>query len=58
MPTWQPAEESLDTMRLMRVLMALRKGDFPARLPLDWTGILGNMGGSWETLVTWRRLTL
>ena len=42
MPTQQPVAEPLDTQQLLRVLTALKKGDFAARLPLDWTGVRGS----------------
>ena len=38
MPSRRPTEESLDTTLLLRILTALRKGDFSVCLPLDGTG--------------------
>ncbi len=51
MPTRQPTEESLDTTQLLRVLTALRKGDFSARLPLDWSGVGGKIADALNDLM-------
>jgi len=37
------SEEQVDTAALLKVLVALRDGDFSARLPSDWTGIAGKV---------------
>ncbi|MDB5068574.1 MAG: sensor hybrid histidine kinase, partial [Chloroflexi bacterium] len=42
MPT-APAPETLDVRELLTVLSAFRRGDFSARLPLDWTGNAGKV---------------
>jgi methyl-accepting chemotaxis protein len=35
--------EQLDTKLLLATLMALKKGDFSARMPSDWTGVPGKI---------------
>jgi HAMP domain-containing protein/CheY-like chemotaxis protein/signal transduction histidine kinase len=35
--------EQLDTKLLLATLMALKKGDFTARMPSDWTGVPGKI---------------
>ncbi|TMD96414.1 MAG: HAMP domain-containing protein, partial [Chloroflexi bacterium] len=42
MPT-QAASETLDVQALLSALAAFRRGDFSARLPLDWTGNAGKV---------------
>ena len=42
MPT-PAATETLDIRALLSVLSAFRRGDFSARLPLDWTGNAGKV---------------
>src|SRR5262249_44729827 len=50
MPT-QQTEASLDTKQLLRVLTALKKGDFSARMPLDWTGMRGKIADSLNDVI-------
>jgi hypothetical protein len=49
--------ETIDTRLLLKVLMAFKKGDFSARLPVEKTGTVGKIGqraalsgasGSWR----------
>ena len=35
--------EQLDLKTLLATLMALKKGDFSARMPSDWTGMSGKI---------------
>jgi len=51
MPTQQPVAEPLDTQQLLRVLTALKKGDFAARLPLDWTGVRGKIADALNDVI-------
>ena len=36
--------ETIDTRLLLKVLMAFKKGDFSARLPVEKTGTVGKIG--------------
>ena len=38
-----------DPKLLLSVVTAVKKGDFSARMPLDWTGIDGNITGTIKT---------
>ena len=40
-----------DTKLLLRVLLAVRKGDFSARLPDDWTGIKGKIADTLNEII-------
>src|SRR5262245_23156429 len=51
MPTQQPGAEPLDTKQLLHVLTALKKGDFAARLPLDWTGVRGKIADALNDVI-------
>ena len=43
MPTRRPTEESLDTTQLLHTPTALKRGDVPVRLPLDGSGVRGQV---------------
>ena len=47
----QPNLESLDTKLLLKTLMALKKGDFSARLPTDWTGTAGKIADTLNEII-------
>src|SRR6185503_13820539 len=42
---------SLDAGTLLTVLKAVRKGDFTARLPEDWTGLPGKVADTFNEVV-------
>src|SRR5467141_2255026 len=42
---------AIDASRLLAVLKAVRKGDFSARLPEDWTGIAGKVADTFNEVV-------
>ena len=43
MPATRLADGSLDVSLLLATLRAYKKGDFSARMPLDWTGMAGKV---------------
>ncbi|MBA5637977.1 response regulator [Duganella sp. LX20W] len=43
--------EELDVKLLLATLMALKKGDFTARMPSDWTGISGKIADTLNDLI-------
>jgi HAMP domain-containing protein/CheY-like chemotaxis protein/signal transduction histidine kinase len=43
--------EQLDIKLLLATLMALKKGDFTARMPSDWTGISGKIADTLNELI-------
>ena len=45
------SEEQVDTAALLKVLVALRDGDFSARLPSDWTGIAGKVADTLNEVI-------
>lgn len=40
--------ESVDTASILEALLALRRGDFTARLPVDWTGVEGKIADTFN----------
>jgi hypothetical protein len=38
-----PPAEAVDSRLLLKALMAIKKGDFSVRLPLDQTGVVGKV---------------
>src|SRR6266702_3353927 len=42
--------ERLDADRILSAFVALKKGDFSARLPLGWTGIAGKVADTFNDL--------
>src|SRR6476660_381589 len=42
---------SIDASRLLAVLKAVRKGDFSARLPEDWTGVAGKVADTFNEVI-------
>src|SRR5262245_609093 len=44
-------DEMLDAKSLLHVLMALKKGDFSARMPSDWTGIAGKIADTLNDII-------
>ena len=43
--------EELDTRILLATLLALKKGDFSARMPSDWTGIAGKIADTLNEII-------
>ncbi|MCC2958499.1 response regulator [Massilia sp. IC2-477] len=43
--------EQLDVKLLLTTLMALKKGDFSARLPSDWTGVSGKIADTLNDII-------
>src|SRR4051794_34866139 len=43
--------DSLDVKQLLRVLMAVRKGDFTARMPVEQTGIAGKVADTLNEII-------
>src|SRR5205085_12066593 len=44
-------KSTLDASKLLPVLKAVRKGDFSARLPDDWTGLPGKIADTFNEVV-------
>src|SRR5262245_26813741 len=44
----QSKEGPLDAEQILAALVALKKGDFNARLPLDWTGVAGKVADTFN----------
>src|SRR5689334_4142012 len=54
MPTDQSAQattDSLDLRQLLRILMAVKKGDFSVRMPSDQTGIAGKIADTLNDII-------
>ena len=53
MPTRTPtaANESLNTKRLLKALVAFKKGDFSVRLPGEWTGEAGKIADTLNDII-------
>ncbi|MQA19878.1 hybrid sensor histidine kinase/response regulator [Rugamonas rivuli] len=43
--------EQIDAKRLLATLMALKKGDFTARMPSDWTGMAGKIADTLNDII-------
>ena len=43
--------EELDAKLLLSTLMALKKGDFTARMPSDWTGVAGKIADTLNDII-------
>src|SRR5262245_35166195 len=43
--------DQIDSKQLLTALMALKRGDFSARLPDDWTGIAGKIADSFNQVI-------
>ncbi len=48
-----PAEatDTLDTRQLLNVLVAVRKGDFTVRMPVDQTGVAGKVADTLNEII-------
>ena len=51
MPGSDPAISSSDSRELLRALVAIRDGDFTARLPHNWNGISGQIASTFNEIV-------
>ena len=51
MPGSTVTAESLDAKQLLGTLVALKKGDFSARLPVEWTGTAGKIADTFNDVV-------
>jgi HAMP domain-containing protein/signal transduction histidine kinase/CheY-like chemotaxis protein len=52
MPVLQePVVHDIDSKALLTALIALKKGDFTVRLPLEWTGVAGKVADTFNDLV-------
>jgi HAMP domain-containing protein len=51
MPVATSAPEALDQRQLLAALRAVRRGDFTARLPLDWGGAAGEIAEAFNDIV-------
>ena len=54
MPTAAPARQTtdhLDNRELLRVLMAVKRGDFSVRLPVDYTGTAGKIADTLNEII-------
>ena len=47
----EPPTQGIDTKALLTALSALKKGDFSARLPLDWTGVAGKVADTFNEVI-------
>src|SRR5437016_446550 len=47
----QPANGHLDTKLLLSTLVAVKKGDFSVRLPVEWTGINGKIADAFNDII-------
>ncbi|HEY5040046.1 MAG TPA: HAMP domain-containing protein, partial [bacterium] len=57
--TESPELDLLDLNQLLKAMLALKKGDFTARLPIDWTGIPGKIADAFNfTLETKERMAM
>jgi HAMP domain-containing protein/signal transduction histidine kinase/DNA-binding response OmpR family regulator len=45
------ANGGLDTTALLSALIALKKGDFSVRLPIEWTGVAGKLADTFNEVV-------
>jgi hypothetical protein len=46
------AEKESDQQLLLQALMAMREGDFSARLPGDWTGLSGKIADTFNEIIS------
>jgi HAMP domain-containing protein/CheY-like chemotaxis protein/signal transduction histidine kinase len=49
--TSAPLTDQLDERQLLRVLMAVRKGDFSVRMPSDYTGLAGKIADTLNEII-------
>src|SRR6185437_5967681 len=52
MPALQePPAQEVNTTALLTALTSLKKGDFSARLPIEWTGVAGKVADTFNEVV-------
>src|SRR5205823_1797551 len=51
MQTQQMTADSLEAKQLLKVLVALKKGDFSVRLPVEWTGTSGKIADTLNEII-------
>src|SRR2546427_5860072 len=51
MPDKQPTDGDLDPRQLLGALRVVKRGDFTVRLPLEQTGIAGEIAGAFNDVV-------
>src|SRR5437667_5723480 len=51
MQTQQITADSLEAKQLLKVLIALKKGDFSVRLPVEWTGTSGKIADTLNEII-------
>src|SRR3569832_2628917 len=53
-----PAElnDELDAKLLLKILSALKKGDFSTRMPADWTGVAGKIADTVNDIIEMNQL--
>src|SRR5579871_4246645 len=51
MPASQTSADTLDLKQLLKVLTAVKKGDFAARMPLDQTGMAGKVADTLNEVI-------
>jgi hypothetical protein len=47
----RPKDNEVDTKKLLKALMAFKRGDFSARLPDGWTGLAGKIAGTFNDVI-------
>ena len=47
----EPPTQGIDTNAILTALVALKRGDFSARLPLDWTGVAGKVADTFNEVI-------
>src|SRR5919109_2324756 len=51
MRTQRVTTDSLNTGQLLSTLVALKKGDFSVRLPVEWTGVAGKIADTLNDVI-------
>ena len=51
----EPVDESVDANALLTFLEQVKRGDFSARMPLDWTGVAGKVADGFNEFVSRQR---
>src|SRR5213083_2836708 len=47
----ETATHAIDASALLSALIALKKGDFSARLPVEWTGVAGKVADTFNEVI-------
>ena len=47
----EPPTQGIDSKAILTALVALKKGDFTARLPLDWIGVAGKVADTFNEVI-------